>query len=1233
MRAGSKDGCCHPLSGPACVVPKTRPVFPSMEFMKTTTPSLLKTGLLQATLFVGLGLSQGLAQTVTFVNTPTVVSNTYTGPITLQIGGLTNGETVVVQSFLDVNTNGVIDASDWLMQQFKLTDGLASLIGGIVNSNVPGDTTPTNGAITAQLAFGNGNPIQGFAGKFLVKLSSPGGHFTPITNSFTVTNLPYAQGFTGHVVCSGTNVPYALVMLFPGELYKSSVQCGVVADGTGSYTIKAPPGTYSLAAIKTNYVQSAPTAPVVTLGSTTITTNITLLAATTGLSGQVVDSANSSRGLPGILVSAKSDSNAVAVSFTDTNGNFSFGVNSGQWTVDADDASMIAHGYLKLQNDPTVSAGATGITLTEVKATALFYGSVKDSQGNPMKGIDLYANDSNNQYELDAYTDQNGNYCAAVLGGLSNNPWNFQVSQDGGPANYIFSLPPFSGNNGINLTDGQAVQCNFVGLAATNHISGYLTNAVTGLGIANVGMPAWATVNGLQFMAYGRTDASGYYSEIVANGVWNMNVNCGDCSDCLGGQYLCPNSQTITIANNSTNINFAALLPTSQINGYVKNLSNMPIPNVSVYAYMPTNSGGPGPGATTDVNGYYSFYVANGSWHVGVNCCGNNALNPLGYLCVGEQPTTVVNSTNTVNFSIASAPYQITGHLRDGSGNPIANVGVNGGGSSFNACATTATDGSYTLHVSSGDWWVSFDCGALGSLGYLCPGGQSVTVSSANVVADFAADQAPYTISGWVRNTGGLPFTNLNVQASATLGTNTYWLNTYTDTDGNYSIPVANGQWWVALDCSGLGSGYLCPNEVDLVIAGASVATNFSVQSCGALQIVTTSPLPAGQVGVPYDINLQASSCYPNFWWSVSGGSLPQGLQLDSSGELYGTPQANGTFSFTLQVTDGNSQATNRAVSLTISPAPSDVLSYSVTRLQAFWQSDATHLVPDTTHGPFVATLSLIQADFDKVPIAEVYLPGGAVRGFPRGSSALELQVRETFLSQAALDAVYPIGAFTFALATRDNGFQFPVLTMPAVAYPTAPRISNFAAAQAIDPANPFTVQWISPPDATTNDSIWAFIQDSNGNTVISTPYPATNQSGCLRGTATSVLVPAHTLQLGGTYTGVIVFFRVTSVNLSDCPGATGLTLVGVDTAFPMVAPSAALPVLSQPTRLSDTQFGFVLSGAASQSYTVLASTNPALPLTSWSTVLTTNLSGSSAVLQDNQATNRQRYYRVKAGL
>ena len=882
--------------------------------------------MLPTALLIGLCLNQHLTAAVTFTSTPSVVSNTYAGFITLQIGGLTNGETVVVQEFLDLNTNSVIDATDFLVQQFPLTDGQASTIGGIVNSNVPADTTPTNGAISARFSFIN-NHFQTTAGKFLLKLSSPRGHFTPITNTLTVTNVPYPQGFTGNVVCGSTNLPNAVVLLFQGAAFESGLFAAAVADNAGHYSLKAPPGTYTLVGLKNNYLPNALTAPSLTLGATTITTNVSLVAATSSLSGKVVDAADSSLGLPAILVSAKTDSGLFPLTYSDTNGSFAMGVTSGSWQISADDISLVTHGYVGPQGRVSVTAGQSGIVLAVPKATALFYGTVKDPLGNPLVGVDVYANDNNGQYETDGYTDPNGNYWAAVLGGLTNDPWYLMASTDSSLGSYIYSQAPFEQSGGTNLNAGQAVRQDFEGIPALHQISGWLKDG-SGYPISNVWISAQATIDNASFQTGADTAADGSYSFLVCNSGWTVGVNCGGGGDSLGNQYLCPDNQTLIIADNDGTANFTALLAPSQITGYVKDDSSNPIPNVSVYIYMPSGSANSDE-VTTDAGGYYSFNVANGSWNVGVNCCGNDGLNPLGYLCIGEQSASVSNSASVVNFVVPHASYQITGHLWDATHNPIANVSLNAQSDSYSACASTDATGAYTLNVTNGYWSVSLDCTALNSLGYLCPQGQSVVVNNANSLIDFAAVLAPYQLTGWVKDTTNQPLPNLDVYAIALIGTNYYRSDAWTDDNGNYALPIASGQWTVGIDCGGLGGNYLCPNEVSVNIDGTNAVANFTVPPCGQVLIRTTS-LPAGQVGSYYDFYLQASSCAPDFTWSIISGSLPAGLTNDpSSGEIYGTPQINGTFAFTVQVTDGNTVSTNRPLSLTISPAPPVVPSLS----------------------------------------------------------------------------------------------------------------------------------------------------------------------------------------------------------------------------------------------------------------------------------------------------------------
>lgn len=531
------------------------------------------------------------ARAATFTVTPSAISNQYSGVITLQIGGLTNGETVVVQKYVDANSNGVVDSGDWLVQQFLVTDNQApSVIGGVTNINIPYDSNPTNGAVTVLLSPFNEGIENELVGQSAFVLSSPTGRFTAVTNLFNVTNSPYAQSFTGQVTCNGTNVPNAIVLLAsPGQ--NLHVWAGGVANSSGGFKLKIAPGTYKLYAAKKNFVFNGNAAPVVTLGSgATISTNLILIPATTFISGQFVDAANPAFGLPGILIGAFSTN--AAFGNTDTNGNFTLPVISAQWNIGYDQVPLDLHGYLALNNNTNIdtsTGSVTGVTIALPKATALFYGTVKDSLNNPLPGVSLGGDNGNNNsglYQGDGRTDQNGNYVVGVVAG------NWSVNVSGGEnsyhyGNYIFSQgPPWTynnGGNGTNLTTGMAVQANFTAVLATNQITGNVkdsgNNPITGVQVF-----ANATINGISYNTQTTTDGSGNYSLNVANGGWSVEVSCNGGSESLDnilgpGNYQCPANQNVNISNNNGSANFTVQL----CSGVQINTTNLPNGQVGVF--------------------------------------------------------------------------------------------------------------------------------------------------------------------------------------------------------------------------------------------------------------------------------------------------------------------------------------------------------------------------------------------------------------------------------------------------------------------------------------------------------------------------------------------------------------------------------------------------------------------------------------------------------------------------
>ncbi len=82
---------------------------------------------------------------------------------------------------------------------------------------------------------------------------------------------------------------------------------------------------------------------------------------------------------------------------------------------------------------------------------------------------------------------------------------------------------------------------------------------------------------------------------------------------------------------------------------------------------------------------------------------------------------------------------------------------------------------------------------------------------------------------------------------------------------------------------------------------------------------VLTSTLPNGQVGTPYSATLAATGGTAPYTWSLTGGTLPAGLSLGSTGAITGTPTAVVTSTpLTLKVTDSGSPALTQSANLTL---------------------------------------------------------------------------------------------------------------------------------------------------------------------------------------------------------------------------------------------------------------------------------------------------------------------------
>ena len=100
------------------------------------------------------------------------------------------------------------------------------------------------------------------------------------------------------------------------------------------------------------------------------------------------------------------------------------------------------------------------------------------------------------------------------------------------------------------------------------------------------------------------------------------------------------------------------------------------------------------------------------------------------------------------------------------------------------------------------------------------------------------------------------------------------------------------------------------------------VSKPFVITIGAGLTITTGATLPNATVGIAYSQTLAAAGGIPPYTWSITTGALPANLSLSSGGAITGTPNASGTASFTVKVSDTTGNSFSQPFTLTAVTPP-----------------------------------------------------------------------------------------------------------------------------------------------------------------------------------------------------------------------------------------------------------------------------------------------------------------------
>jgi hypothetical protein len=270
----------------------------------------------------------------------------------------------------------------------------------------------------------------------------------------------------------------------------------------------------------------------------------------------------------------------------------------------------------------------------------------------------------------------------------------------------------------------------------------------------------------------------------------------------------------------------------------------------------------------------------------------------------------------------------------------------------------------------------------------------------------YLASQNPALNQTWGGN--GVPLASFPTQPGQQLDL-TFSANAPT-TPGTYNFQ------WQLYQNGGIGFfGQITPNVAIQVGSGGGTPLS-----------VTTTSLASGTVGSAYSQALAAAGGTTPYTWSLTAGTLPAGLTLNSNGTISGTPTTAATSTFTVQVRDSAQATATSQLSIQISPATAP-LAITTTSLPNGSLGTAYSQTFAATGGTSPYTWTVVSGT---LPAGLTLNQNGTLSGTPTtaGTSTFTVQVR---------DAAQRVAASGFSIqitgTTAVNNATFQSQSLPTV--------------------------------------------------------------------------------------------------------------------------------------------------------------------------------------------------------
>jgi len=371
----------------------------------------------------------------------------------------------------------------------------------------------------------------------------------------------------------------------------------------------------------------------------------------------------------------------------------------------------------------------------------------------------------------------------------------------------------------VTLTSGQTRTIPLTLTAATQHITGKVTDRVTGAGVAGVLLAASPEHGDQPISVLSGSDSAGNFDMFVTTGDWKIGViEAISPSLTAQGYVSCANNVNVSMPGGSA-VTIPVAAATAVITGTLK-AAGTPLAGVDITAETNRYD----TSAVTDANGYYVLPVIPGMWHVKAN---DADLQKAGAFAQQTADVlAVANQAAALNLPAAQSTVLLHGRIADNLNNNVAGIkvslwGVDSAGRRCVSSTRTLADGTFDLRVAGGNWHIgvgSEDAANRGLFNALDLQVSAVDNVNQTILA-YTLKQAGSHLRGTVTN-GSTGVGHLKLVISDQNGT------TFTERtagDGNFDITVVGGTWKLVADANEAAKLlYFSPSLLSTVADNAS---------------------------------------------------------------------------------------------------------------------------------------------------------------------------------------------------------------------------------------------------------------------------------------------------------------------------------------------------------------------------------------------------------------------------